>query len=543
MRYGSTYLLFETDSKMKYLTLAVCISLAALVHGQYDPGTTRPDVAEALAEFIQPGGIEQHLRTLASDAFEGRETGTPGIEKAAAYIAAQFQAHGIPPVPRINGYFQEVAFSTISLKESLLQVDGVVFSHLRDFIVAPLSMPRDEIVYEGDEVVFLGYGIDAPAYSDYQGARVEGRAILIYTGEPVDSRGISKVTGTTQRSEWSADLTLKLQTAARHGVAVVFVIDDRFRERAGEMRRFILAGQTVMGIPESVRDDVTPHVYLSSMVAEAMMGNRSRRVIRVRDRMREKGRSRPVSLSTAVSLHAMRRIQSTPGANVLGYIEGTDPAVRDEVIVISAHYDHLGKRGDDIYYGADDNASGTSAVISIAGALAEAKRQGIGPRRSVLCILMTGEEKGLLGSEYYAQFPVFPLENTVANINIDMIGRTDDRHDDPHYVYVIGAGRLSAELHEINERMNAQHTQLLLDYTYDADDDPNRFYYRSDHYNFARRGVPAVFYFSGVHEDYHRPTDTPDKIMYDKTAVIARLAFHVAWELAMRDERIRVDRS
>jgi Zn-dependent M28 family amino/carboxypeptidase len=232
---------------------------------------------------------------------------------------------------------------------------------------------------------------------------------------------------------------------------------------------------------------------------------------------------------------------SMPGVNVLGYIEGIDQALKEEVVVITAHYDHLGHRGNDIFYGADDNASGTSAVLEIAQAFAEAKAIGQGPRRSDLCMLVTGEEKGLLGSQYYAEHPVFPLDHTVANVNIDMIGRTDQKHDHTNYTYVIGSDRLSTELHEINETANRLYTHLKLDYTYNDDDDPNRFYYRSDHYNFAKNGVPAIFYFSGVHDDYHRPTDTPDKVMYEKAETIARLAFHTAWELANRDQRIKVD--
>jgi Zn-dependent M28 family amino/carboxypeptidase len=181
-------------------------------------------------------------------------------------------------------------------------------------------------------------------------------------------------------------------------------------------------------------------------------------------------------------------------------------------------------------------------VMELAQAFAEAKKAGAGPRRSVLFLLVSGEEKGLLGSEFYSEHPVFPLENTVADVNVDMIGRTDKKHrDDPNYIYVIGADRLSTMLHKINEAANQQFVNLELDYTYNAEDDPNRFYYRSDHYNFAKHGIPSVFFFSGTHEDYHRPTDTVDKIMFDKMVKIGQLVFYTTWELANRDERIQVD--
>ena len=216
--------------------------------------------------------------------------------------------------------------------------------------------------------------------------------------------------------------------------------------------------------------------------------------------------------------------------------------LKDEVIIVTAHYDHLGKKGDSVYNGADDNGSGTSTVLEISEAFAKAKEQGQGPRRSVLFMLVSGEEKGLLGSQYYAENPIFPLANTVANVNVDMVGRVDNKHkDNPDYIYVIGADRLSTALHEINETANATYCDLELDYTYNERDDPNRYYYRSDHYNFAEKGIPAIFYFNGTHKDYHKITDTVDKINFEKMAKVAKLIFHTTWELANRDERIKVD--
>lgn len=222
--------------------------------------------------------------------------------------------------------------------------------------------------------------------------------------------------------------------------------------------------------------------------------------------------------------------------NVLGFIEGDDK--KNEVLVISAHYDHLGKDGKKIYFGADDDASGTAAIMAIAKAFAKAKKAGYGPRRSILFLNCSGEEKGLLGSKYYSENPVYPMSNTIADLNVDMIGRIDSAHfADTNYVYLIGSDKLSYDLHFISEKSNAMYTNLNLDYTYNDENDPNRFYYRSDHYNFAKHNVPVIFYFSGVHADYHQPTDTPDKILYEKAEKIAKLVFFTAWELANRDER------
>ena len=240
-------------------------------------------------------------------------------------------------------------------------------------------------------------------------------------------------------------------------------------------------------------------------------------------------------------MKAERKDATVQTENVLGFLEGSDK--KDEVVVISSHYDHIGISPDgQINNGADDDGSGTSSVLELAEAFSKAKAAGQGPRRSILFITVTGEEKGLFGSEYYSDHPVLPLANTVCDLNIDMIGRVDDAHKtDPKYVYLIGSDKLSSTLHSISETANQQHVGYKLDYTFNDPNDPNRFYYRSDHYNFARKGIPVIFYFTGVHEDYHQPGDDVEKIMFDKQAPIVKLVFHTAWEVANRDERIKVD--
>lgn len=230
-----------------------------------------------------------------------------------------------------------------------------------------------------------------------------------------------------------------------------------------------------------------------------------------------------------------------PSENVVALIEGSDK--KEEIVVISAHLDHIGVRNTNVYNGADDDGSGTVALMEMAEAFQEAANNGHRPRRSILFLHVTAEEIGLLGSKYYTNFPIFPLENTVTNLNIDMIGRIDDAHkNNRDYVYIIGDDKLSAELHEISEAINDKFTKINLDYTYNADDDPNRYYYRSDHYNFAKNNIPVIFYFNGTHDDYHRASDTPDKIEYDLLTKRAQLVFLTAWELANRDNRVIVDK-
>lgn len=227
--------------------------------------------------------------------------------------------------------------------------------------------------------------------------------------------------------------------------------------------------------------------------------------------------------------------------NIVAFIKGSEKP--DEYVVISAHYDHVGIKDEMIFNGADDDASGTSAVLKIAQAFQDAVNAGNGPKRSIIFLNVTGEEEGLFGSKFYTEFPIFPLKNTVANLNIDMIGRVDKKHmENDNFVYLIGSNKISSELHKLSEEVNKKYTNLTLDYTYNDERDPNRFYYRSDHYNFAKNGIPIIFYFNGVHKDYHKHTDTADKIRYDLLAKRAQLIFYTAWEIANREERLVIDK-
>ena len=236
-----------------------------------------------------------------------------------------------------------------------------------------------------------------------------------------------------------------------------------------------------------------------------------------------------------------RRGKFKASENVVAFIKGTEKP--DEIVVISAHLDHEGIKNGQIYNGADDDGSGTVALLEIGQAFKAASEAGKGPKRSILLLHVTGEEKGLLGSKYYTENPLFPLANTVCDLNIDMVGRIDDRHkEDPNYVYLIGSDKLSTELHNLSEEVNKKYTNINLDYKYNDENDPNRFYYRSDHYNFAKHNVPIIFYFNGTHSDYHKPTDTPDKINYELLENRTRLVFHTAWEVANRETRIIADK-
>ncbi len=228
--------------------------------------------------------------------------------------------------------------------------------------------------------------------------------------------------------------------------------------------------------------------------------------------------------------------------NVVAFIKGSEKP--DEIIVLSAHYDHVGMDDDgNVYNGADDDGSGTVGMLEIAQAFQMAAKNGHGPKRSILFLHVTGEEIGLYGSKFYTENPIFPLENTVCNLNTDMIGRiSPEKVENPNYIYLIGSDRLSQELHDVSEAVNKEYINLEIDYTFNDKNDPNRFYYRSDHYNFAKNNIPIIFYFNGVHEDYHKITDTADKIDYDLLAKRVQLIFQTTWEIANREGRITADK-
>jgi len=275
---------------------------------------------------------------------------------------------------------------------------------------------------------------------------------------------------------------------------------------------------------------------VSSAVAEKIVGQEW-------STMNKKAKVAGKTIASEVMLELNKKVQMLNSSNVLGYIEGTDK--KDEWLIVTGHYDHLGKKGDVIYYGADDDGSGSTGVMEIAEAFAKAKAEGKSPRRNVLFMTVSGEEKGLWGSEYFSEHPVMPLEKVTADLNIDMIGRVDTERktaDTLNYIYVVGDDKLSTELKPLSEAVNKKTGKLTLDYKFNDPNDTEQIYFRSDHYNFARKGVPVIFYYDGMLKaDYHKPTDTPDKINYQLLEKRARLVFNTAWEMANRDEMMKRD--
>lgn len=530
-------------------TLIVCVTFST-AFGQYNSGVTTPDKSKAkvsnitdlsyrYASGISPSTLRDHLTVLASDSLEGRETGQKGIQLAADYLTKNIRNLGLFPKNIQQGFLQPVAFTFSKWLDTDMYIKGNRYRLMWDYLALPENNENKEIITD-KEVIFLGFGIEDAKYSDYKKADVKGKIIMINKGEPWDEKkGLSYITGTKDTSEWSKNLDKKLKLAKDKGAALVLIIEDDLKKLVEDNRRKLLSPNLQLGNLKNVTLPNANHVFISSTIAKDIIGLNDKKILDARKKL-AKGKPVMVKLPTDFVINMAKDVKILEGNNVVGYIEGKSK--KDEYIIVSAHYDHLGKRGDEVFNGADDNASGTSTLLELAQACQQAVLEGNRPERSIVFIWFCGEEKGLLGSQYYAENPVFPLENTVANINVDMVGRIDEKYkNNPDYIYVIGSDRLSTDLHKINEEVNQKYTQLTLDYTYNAANDPNQYYYRSDHYNFAKKGVPAIFYFNGTHEDYHRTSDDIEKIEFDKMANVGKLIFHTLWELANRPERIVVD--
>ena len=506
------------------------------------------DDAAKYAASITPSDLKKHLVIIASDSLEGRDTGSPGQKKAADYVSKYYKQYGLQPIATdtegSKSYLQKYKLYKRSWGEVYVKANGKKYEFNKDFYLNGLLDVPEEI---STSLVTVGYGIEDDNYNDYAGVDVKDKSVILFDGEPTSSGGKYLVSGNSEKSKWSGSVSwqVKAKLAREKGAKYVFIITDKtgedldkeIRQRAVMARRF--SAPTLKPVQENPSG--TAAFVVSAKVAAEMLGTSVSKLNKLKSEIDKSGKPVPRDFTGMVSLKVGRVSETIDTENVAAFMEGSDK--KDEVLVISAHLDHIGiSENGEINNGADDDGSGTVSLLELAEAFSKAKAEGKGPRRSILFLNVTGEEKGLFGSEYYSENPLLPLKNTIADLNIDMIGRVDEAHkNDPRYVYLIGSDKLSSKLHEISEEANKKYVNFKLDYTFNDPKDPNRFYYRSDHYNFAKTGVPVIFYFTGVHEDYHRPGDDVEKILFDKQSEIVKLVFHTAWELVNRDERIVVD--
>lgn len=478
------------------------------------------------AKYINATDARRHLSILSSDAFEGRETGKPGADKAAHYIAGEFKKLGLRP-PVKGSYFLDVPLVQNTTRITFT-IDGTAINNGEDFFS---RMDIGDKPIDANEVVFVGYGTDA----EIANTDIAGKVVL-WINEDKPEAG--KTPNTSYRLS-NARTQIVKDMQGKNPVLILAVnheVGDVLKRFGASVRngRLILKPD-----PNKAVNHQAAVVNITTAVADQLVKASGKTFDELKSAATQ-------SIKTDIKLESHTDNTEVKAVDVLGYMPGTD--LKSQVLVFSAHYDHLGlnaKGPDKVFNGADDDGSGTTGILEIARAFAKAKKDGHGPRRSILFLANVGEEKGLLGSEYYTDHPVFPLANTITDLNIDMIGRVGFEYigkpDSANYVYTIGSAMLSKELHQINEEANNKYTHLEQDYKYDDPNDPNRFYYRSDHYNFAKHGVPIIFYFNGVHADYHQPSDEIGKINFPLLAKRAQLVFYTGWELANRNKRPVVD--
>ena len=503
---------------MRKFTLAISLlACGATACAQMAKPAVKPVAASPYAKSITAAELKKHLYIIAGE--------------AAKYITEHFKRIGLEP--GANGQWEQpFSLWQDTLKESRITAGGKVFEFGKDYY-AGLRDQKDQTLGQ-TPVVFAGYGISNEQYDSYKGIDATDKIVLLIEGEPLNADGkplFPKVEGQPQGTQ----LRDKLRTAGGKGAKAVFVVSANVSQ-IGRM------GSRLMRTGLYFRDEITTMEYIPNSyfigtdLATALTG---KSLAELTAAVKESKAVATVAPVTALTFTKGKL--EVKSSNVLGILPGTDK--KDEYVFVTAHYDHIGVINGKIHNGADDDGSGTVSVMMMAEAFMKAKKAGKGPRRNIVFMTVAGEEKGLLGSRYYTEHPIYPLSNTVVDLNIDMIGRIDPEHEkDSNYVYVIGDNKLSSELRPINEAANEQ-VGLKLDYKYNDPNDPNRFYYRSDHYMFAQHKVPIIFYFNGVHVDYHGAGDKPDKIHYPMLAKRAQLVFYTAWEVANRPDRIKVDRN
>jgi len=497
------------------------------------------DNAPKFAATITTQDLKKHLTIIAGDEMEGRETGTEGQRKAAAYIETQFKSFGLQQADQLKGYQQLYPLYQDSLISSELIIDGKTVESGKDFYSQATISETGK--FKGKKIIFVGYGIDDSSYSDYTGLEVKGKIVVFFLGEPKKD-GKYIISGTGRGSAWSFPGTgKKLAAAAAKGAIGALIINPNqptFTTTTIESNK-----KSNVYYPRSTNGKMINHAILSHSFAGTIFTNNFDSLLKTVKAGQPLDKNWAFEKKVKVSFDYNKFRTTINASNVIGIIEGTDK--KDEFVFLTSHYDHLGKRNGVIYYGADDDGSGTCAVIEMAEAFAQAKAAGVGPRRTVVFMTVSGEEKGLWGSEYYSDHPVFPLDKTSVDLNTDMVGRIDTERqtaDTLNYVYVIGHDKLSSDLPVINEGVNKKYTNLVFDYKYDDPKDQNRIYFRSDHYNFARKGVPILFFYDGMLKaDYHKPTDTVDKITWELYEKRVKMIFHTAWEIANRDEMLKRD--
>ncbi len=507
-----------------------------------------------IAEAITADQLSNYLHFVASDAMGGRDTPSAGLDVTAEFLKMNLERWGFKPAGDNGTFFQKMALTreSLDMAKTTLEINGQSYTFGDDFFrVSGTGTASGPIVFGKDGWLVKSKGIDA-----YAGVDVAGKIVVLSSPTFSPQTMIPRPAGVTQddlKGEVGVDWASPMEYAKKKGAAAVIVIaPPQLQGMWPQLRNFLGRGTTY---PEKLRDtpaDTFPAFLVSEKIGNAIFAGESG----------DKTATAAFETKKTAKLSAASKSETLMTQNVVAVWEGGDPTLKNEMIAVGAHYDHDGVKmnapGEDkIWNGADDDGSGTVTVLAIAEALAKSK---VRPKRSVLLVWHAGEEKGLWGSEYFNKFPTVDIKNVVAQLNIDMIGRSknpnnlipcdttkpqkpcNDELSGPNEVYMIGSEMMSSTLATVAKGTNNSYLKMEYNYKYDDPKDKNRFFFRSDHFHYAQNGIPVVFWFTGVHEDYHQASDTPDKIDYKKMESIARTIFMTMWKLTDLKERPKVDK-
>ncbi len=527
----------------------VCISLSVA----QKPGKKITDFGNV--DYLTKEQLHDYLSFIASDELEGRDTPSRGLNIAAKFIATHLSRWGYKPAGDNGTFFQKIALlkSRVHPSQTYVEVgrrpdslSGEKFLFGADFVSQSIggnfSAP---LVY-----VKNGYIIKSKNLNPYEGIDVSGKIMIVLGGFP---KGVS-------RADFGTKLGVDYDTpenyAKTNGALGIISIPSMQAFVQWERNKINVVEKGTVSVVAFKKPDVKPAVPTitgSAKLLDAIFAGEKTGVQSMSNRSSaDSVASFVLSANKKVTINVAVNVDTVYTQNVVAVLEGADKKLNNEYVAFGAHYDHIGisavpVNGDSINNGADDDGSGTAALLS----MAEAYAKGVKPKRSLLFVWHCAEEKGLWGSKYYVEYPTIPLANIVAQLNIDMIGRSkpdtgeaakNENYSGHHEVFSIGSTMMSSELGKLNEEVNASLFNLKLNYKFDDPKDPMRLFYRSDHYNYAKNGIPIVFYFDGIHEDYHRVSDEIEKIDFDKYLKVTKTVYALGWKLANLPKRVIVDK-
>ncbi len=544
------------------LVLFVLATSSAACSSVYTPGREGPGFA---VDSIRQEDMRADLFFLASDAMNGRAATSRDVAITSEFIKARFQRLGLMPGGPENSYFQPFNLVSAALGDgdNSLVIDGIDTGGLRrrsigeDYYTLNFSASGSG----SGELVYAGFGIveSRLGYNDYQGESVEGKIVLVLDREPGVADPASPFDGVVT-AEQSRDWRKALVAQERGAAGILFVSDVHNRPESTDYtsaaENYWRVSQRPRVTLETWMDKIEiPAARVSAQLAERLVAE-SGQTLEQLAAGAESGSGHGVLAIPGpnVQINASVNRRAIPARNVLGMVEGSDPDVADEVVIICAHFDHDGANEQGVFNGADDDGSGTVALLDIAEAYALAAARGEGPRRTVLFAAWDAEERGLLGAWYYTEAPTFSLGSTVAVLNMDMIGRNEEvpadggnrfrglepqtAESNANAINIMGYSHSS----DLQDEVSEANGKIGLELNFRYDNNTSNLLRRSDHWPFLQVGVPATFFHTGLHPDYHRFTDTPDRINYPKMEKIARLVYMTSWNLANDDGRPALDR-